>query len=225
MFKLACPLYFSLAVVNEVHMEHQLEIALDLDDTALNTAAFKQYLADSLAQYRVSTEAFFDAYRGLRAENSFSIEKLVDALQTNEAHRDAMVRSLTEKISDSERFLYPDVFTFIRQAHRHGARVVLFTYGDKVVQELKLSGLQALVYAVDEVRITEDGDKTLPTPSGNMRRVVVDDRPEILERYIDDPRVTPILVVRSGIKRKESSLPAYSSLDKVVQVLTKEGLW
>lgn len=203
----------------------QLEIYVDLDHTALDTAAFKQYLAESLGGYGVSVEAFLKAYWRVRNNGSFSIPKLVEALQFDQFDREAVVHTLTEKAKGCGQFLYPDVLPFLRRAREKDAGVVLFTYGDRAAQELKLSGLQELVSAVDEVLITPDKDKALPSPPGSVRRVIVDDRPEVLERYVDVEGVVPVLVVRAGIERRPSRLRAYCSLLEVAEMLSKEGLW
>lgn len=203
----------------------QLEIYMDLDHTALDTAGLKQDLAESLVQSGVSPEAFFTAYRKVRQNGSFSIMRLVEALGVSPEKREEVTARLQERAAQCGRFLYSDVLPFLEKAKAHRARRVLFTYGDAEVQRLKLTGLGELTARVEEVVITTDGDKLLPKPPSGTRHVVIDDRPEVLERYVDVKGVVPVLVVRAGIERQPSRLRAYRSLAEVAEMLSKEGLW
>ncbi len=206
-------------------MEVSIEVYLDLDDTALDTAAFKQSLAESLVPYGVREEAFFGAYRKVRAAGSFSIAKLVATLPVAPDKRELVAATLAQSASECGRFLYPDVLPFLETARQRGARVVLYTYGDTGVQTLKLSGLQALTSRLDHVEITADGDKPLPPLAPETRRIVIDDRPEVLERYVGVEGVVPVLLARANVTRHSSQLAAYPTLTAVVQMLSKEGLW
>ncbi|MBI4135280.1 hypothetical protein HY477_00915 [Candidatus Uhrbacteria bacterium] len=206
-------------------MDVTTEVYLDLDDTALDTAAFKQFLADSLVPHGVSTEAFFTAYRKVRAAGSFSIAKLVAGLPVELDKRELVAATLAQCAAECERFLYPDVLPFLETARQRRVRVVLYTYGDEGVQMLKLSGLQALTSQVDRVEITADSDKPLPPLAPKMRRIVIDDRLEVLKKYVGVAEVTPVLLARTNAARQPSKLTAYPTLIAVAQILTKEGLW
>lgn len=209
-----------------------MTIYIDLDHTLLDTERFKSALQKALRPLGISKSDFVFAYARLRRRRSFAIEPFVALLELSPLIQKKALRALKKETARAERFLYPDVFPFLRYAKkRKGVRVVIFTYGDPGFHRMKLKGMTKLKSFIDGMIITSKEKKNiaLPRVSGNV--AIIDNRPEVVEYYAKRYGMMPIILDRpspsplpKGEGGRRSGEGHYRSLAAVAKMLERKWI-
>lgn len=201
-------------------MEHNLlTIYIDLDHTLIDTDAYKDELARSLRPFGVTRAKFFADYKAVRMQG-FAIGPLIKRLIRDEAKQKVARAALLRASRTAGLFLYPDVLPFLRAMRRKNVRLILYSWGDRAFQNLKLKSMPRLTSFFRRIMITEDPKKQLPLPVRQGTCLMIDDRSEVLSHYARKYGVLPILILRGG-----SHVPgAFPSLRAVERMLHKRGL-
>ncbi len=118
-----------------------MTVILGLDDTLVDTSGFKRVLFHSLESCVVPAEVVAYAYAVLREHEQFSFDGLYRFLPfphrpDTHAYQSAMRRVIAHYPGR----VYRDVVWFLRRCR--GCRRILFTRGDREVQEIKIRSLR-----------------------------------------------------------------------------------
>ncbi len=199
-----------------------MTIILDLDDTLVDTSGFKEALFRCLDHRGVSRAVFAIAYAKLRKRHDFSVEGLYQFLPraSRPTYRE-YEEGIRRVLAHYPFRMYPDVRWFLARCRGH--RRVLYTYGNELVQNLKVRSLK-LRPLFHQVVITND-----PTKLRDLRiiaascthAVLVDNDSVFIERArIAFPNIRPFCITR----RRLSAVGAYPDLQSIYHILKKERM-
>lgn len=199
-----------------------MTIILDLDDTLVDTSGFKEALFHCLSHHGVSRAEFATAYARLRKRHDFSVEGLYEFLphESRPTYRE-YEEGIRRVLAHYPFRIYPDVRWFLARCRGH--RRVLYTYGNELVQNLKVRSLK-LRPLFHQVVITNDPTKLrdLPTIAAvSMPAVLIDNDSVFIERAGKAfPNIRPFCITR----RRLSTVGAYPDLQSIYHILKKQRL-
>lgn len=198
-----------------------MTIILDLDDTLVDTSGFKGALFSCLEHHGVSRAVFAIAYTELRKQHDFSVKGLYQFLPSisRPAYREYEAEIL-RLLAHYPFRMYPDVRWFLARCRGH--RRVLYTYGNELMQHLKVRSLK-LRPLFHQIVITNDHTKLR-----ELANIAPKDTPAVLidnDSYFIERASTQFPNIRSFCitRRRLSTVGAYPDLHSIEHVLVKEG--
>lgn len=133
-----------------------MRIICDVDYVVLNSNAVKAALASANTALGMTPQMFYSAYQRLRERGEWSPEGLSAFLPERlKKNKIAITRKYWQVIDASSRYVYQDARYFLGWCGRQGHAVVLYTYGDSLVQERKLKSLKKMFPHVGIVITTD----------------------------------------------------------------------
>lgn len=143
---------------NNLNISNGVKIIFDLDYTLLDTAKFKEKMADIFN--KEDFEADYEKYFKSEGIN-FDFEKYLDILKSQgriDSEREKELRlKMGELTRNMDNYLYPKVENVLKHFKESGAELILITFGDKKWQEEKVRNLSITKY-FDKI-IFEEKDK------------------------------------------------------------------
>lgn len=134
-----------------------MTIILDLEDTLVDTTGFKRVFFRCLEDVGVPAAVVAESYARLRERHEFTLRGLYDHLPAAMRPPLSIYSQTIERALGQYQFrMYPDVIWFLAQLR--GYRRVLYTYGDRRLQEIKVESLRLRRF-FEVVSITEDRTK------------------------------------------------------------------
>ncbi len=136
-----------------------MKVIFDLDYTLLDTARFKDKLAEIFSE-----QDFYADYKKYFKDQgvSFEIDKYLAILKGEERIDQAKIKelntSLNELMENLDEYLRPDAENVLKHFKKEGAGLVLMTFGDKKWQAEKINHLSIGKY-FDKI-IFEEKDKS-----------------------------------------------------------------
>lgn len=214
--------------------EYLMKIVFDLDYTLLDTAKFKEALAEAVTAQGVSRDRYEETYKAVvRREGKVydydpdaHLEALKDDFDGERAMNEAR-RGIAAVLAGTEKYLYPGAVELLRELRRQGAELVLMTLGNEKWQRAKVenSGLGGMF---DEVLATEK--KKVDTVreigrAGDKIIIVNDNGEEMKEMMAAAPEYRYIL--KRGPKHvpADLKLPESRDMNELAALLSAETGW
>ncbi len=191
--------------------ESDMTVIFDLDYTLLDTAAFKDAMADAVMAFGPSRERFDATYRETVARDAHVYDYDPDfhlgLLQDDFIDADGMdkARSAMDGVlRKTGEFLFPDAVELLESLHAHGVRLVLLTLGNESWQRRKVVAAE-LDRKFDIVRLVgKDKQGELKGFTDGGKVVVVNDNGKEIDAMIQEfPDLT--YVVKKGPKELPKS--------------------
>jgi phosphoserine phosphatase len=188
---------------------------LDLDDTLLDTGAFKQRLWTYFGvQTGHTSEEVEEAYAQARAvDGGYSIQAHLSALYSREISGDGVQEFMAPVLEQLPELLFTGVFETIDRLRELGYSPIILTKGNHEFQQMKLSALSDLVACCDEAHIVPeymDKGEYVQQAFGELHQpLLVDDKIDTLtsfrEAYPDANTFSTIKDVIGYFEPKEYS--------------------
>lgn len=195
-----------------------MTLYIDFDHTLLDTEALKQAFVKALRPLGISEKRFWQAYRRLRAQRTFSIPAFVHTITTHVTQRRRVMRALEHITRNAVRFLYPDALPFVRRLRKRGVRLVLFTHGDPHFQQMKIASIPRSRALFTHIVITRRKAKNIRLFHDHERAGMIDNRSDVVMHYAQRYGMMPFLIVRGKEKiAKKYRAIAHRSLRTIVK--------
>lgn len=180
-------------------MENRKYVALDFDSTIYDTPALK-----SCSRAIFSSHGFeFDSiYRRLSKKGLFSFKKFAQLDIAEEVKGDIVKRCISD-IQGGAKYLYPDAVEFIKKCH---LPIMIFTFGETDFQMAKIMG-SGVDKTVDKIQITQKSKHLSPEVLKNIRLIVDDSLPTLIDIKRIDNRIKLFLIDRED-KYPDNKIPA-----------------
>ncbi len=180
-----------------------MTIFLDFDDVVFNTKEFLAVLKKIFKEAGVSEETFLATYQELRDEGNgvgfcYRFDAHVNKLTS--VDKETLLARLEEAISNTEDFVFRDVYPFLEGVRQKGYTINILSFGDEHFQAKKIynTGLGSLV---DRIIVTKESKECILQKEGFMANKgdwFFDDRLKFLESMkIAFPLMQTVLVTRA----------------------------
>ncbi|MBP7822385.1 MAG: HAD hydrolase-like protein [Candidatus Moranbacteria bacterium] len=183
-----------------------MKIFLDFDDCLFDTNAFYIDLQGIFEANGVSKELFQRAYQEIKNESQidgawcYSFEKHVRRLRNYVFFDEGdLHQKLATYISDTKKFLFPDVEKFLIVLRESASRIYILSFGDRDHQMGKISGTGILSYIEKSIITNKDKSEAFQDEIDHEEDGVwfFDDRIKYIESVKRAfPKVKTILVRR-----------------------------
>lgn len=200
-------------------------IIIDLDHTLFDATAFKATLAESVLKYGVSQDIFFQTYAQIRKsskDSEYSPESHLAALgKIINLDQTSAKKSIDEVVSNSQKYLYSDAFTFLKKISSLGVPFILLSYGDRDFQQKKISACGIKKYFT-EIQIVQKSKnaamKKLAKKYGASLIFINDNIKETREVIKTIVNIQPILKRRGdlpGVIYVKEKIPNFNTLEEI----------
>jgi len=209
-----------------------MKVVFDLDYTLLDTAKFKEAMAEAVTSCGVPRDRYEEAYKAVVKREGkvydYDPEAHLEALRPwfpDEVALTEARRRLDEVVAGADKYLFPGSVELLKELRQEGRETVLMTLGNEAWQKRKVdnSGLGALF---DEVILTGKHKvglmKGLAKP-GEKVVIVNDNGEEMREMMREAPSY--VYIMKKGPKPKPADLklPEADDLAELEELLMKEG--
>jgi FMN phosphatase YigB (HAD superfamily) len=210
-----------------------MKIVFDLDYTLMDTAKFKEALAEAVTACGVSRERYEETYRSIVKREGkvydYDPDVHIESLRQDFPDADAAAearRGIDKVVADSDKFLFPGSAELLKELRREGRELVLLTLGNERWQRRKVehSGLRDYfdeVIATGKHKTAEIGK--LAEAEGKTI-VINDNGEEIREMMRRAPRLTYIM--KKGpkpIPKELIEMPSAEDIRELEELLVAEG--
>ncbi|MFA6603881.1 MAG: HAD family hydrolase [Patescibacteria group bacterium] len=211
-----------------------MKIVFDLDYTLLDTAKFKEALAEAYTSQGVSRERYEETYRAVVKREGkvydYDPEVQLKMLGADLGGPEAVAevrRRIGDVLASTEKYLYPGSRELLAELRRHGGKLALMTLGNEKWQRAKIehSGLADLF---DEVVATEDkkvGVVRSLAEGGEPVIVVNDNGAEMREMMAVAPEFKYVLKCGPKSVPEDLKLPEGKDIAGVASALAAETGW
>jgi FMN phosphatase YigB (HAD superfamily) len=210
-----------------------MKIVFDLDYTLMDTARFKEALAEAVTAHGVSRERYEETYKAIVKREGkvydYDPDVHIEALGGDFSDAGAAAearRSIDKVVAESDKYLFPGSVELLKELRREGRELVLLTLGNEGWQRRKVenSGLHGYFDEVIATGKHKTGEITKLAESREKTIIVNDNGEEIKEMMRQAPRFTYIM--KKGpkpIPKELIEMPSAEDILELEELLVAEG--
>ncbi len=211
-----------------------MKIVFDLDYTLLDTAKFKEALADAVTSCGVSRERYEAAYRTIVTREGkvydYDPDVHLAALKDDFADPSALAearRRVAAVLTTTEKYLFPGAVELLRELRRNGAKLELLTLGNEKWQRAKIehSGLPRYFDKVEATEKKKAGVMSGLAEPGEKVMIVNDNGFEIREMMAEAPGHEYVLMRGPKPVPPDLKLPEVRDIGELAARISAETGW